>query len=122
MVAKVLAMSAERLRVCTFSLALTNPTSAWLRGVLIVTSPSLPSSVCQRSSPVSETIGSISGSGAGRLGLQSRHETREPWRSEEHTSELQSLMRLSYAVFCLQKNKNKTFMKFKTNHHKFHNI
>src|SRR3546814_10144478 len=28
-------------------------------------------------------------------------------RSEEHTSELQSLMRISYAVFCLQK-KNKT--------------
>src|SRR3546814_1661194 len=49
-----------------------------------VCSSDLPSSVCQRSSPVSETIGSISGSGAGRLGLQSRHETREPWtRSEE---------------------------------------
>src|SRR3546814_7970192 len=28
-------------------------------------------------------------------------------RSEEHTSELQSLMRLSYAVFCLKKNKKK---------------
>src|SRR3546814_9104049 len=28
-------------------------------------------------------------------------------RSEEHTSELQSLMRISYAVFCLKKNKNK---------------
>src|SRR3546814_7516898 len=27
------------------------------------------------------------------------------WRSEEHTSELQSLMRTSYAVFCLQKKK-----------------
>src|SRR3546814_3136184 len=27
----------------------------------------------------------------------------EPLRSEEHTSELQSLMRISYAVFCLQK-------------------
>src|SRR3546814_1901666 len=27
-------------------------------------------------------------------------------RSEEHTSELQSLMRNSYAVFCLKKNKN----------------
>src|SRR3546814_9624295 len=27
-------------------------------------------------------------------------------RSEEHTSELQSLMRLSYAVFCLTKNNN----------------
>src|SRR3546814_7797916 len=30
-----------------------------------------------------------------------------PARSEEHTSELQSLMRISYAVFCLKK-KNKT--------------
>src|SRR3546814_5175514 len=29
-------------------------------------------------------------------------------RSEEHTSELQSLMRISYAVFCLKKHKNKT--------------
>src|SRR3546814_5104426 len=29
------------------------------------------------------------------------------YRSEEHTSELQSLMRISYAVFCLKKNKNK---------------
>src|SRR3546814_2876954 len=27
-------------------------------------------------------------------------------RSEEHTSDLQSLMRISYAVFCLKKNKN----------------
>src|SRR3546814_2527239 len=29
-------------------------------------------------------------------------------RSEEHTSELQSLMRISYAVFCLKTKKNKT--------------
>src|SRR3546814_1912682 len=29
-------------------------------------------------------------------------------RSEEHTSELQSLMRISYAVFCLKKKKNNT--------------
>src|SRR3546814_6812033 len=29
-------------------------------------------------------------------------------RSEEHTSELQSLMRISYAVFCLKKKKNTT--------------
>src|SRR3546814_2441741 len=28
------------------------------------------------------------------------------WRSEEHTSELQSLMRISYAVFCLKKKKS----------------
>src|SRR3546814_7826751 len=33
---------------------------------------------------------------------------REPDRSEEHTSELQSLMRISYAVFCLKKKKNRT--------------
>src|SRR3546814_6224479 len=34
---------------------------------------------------------------------------KDPWgsRSEEHTSELQSLMRISYAVFCLKKKKNK---------------
>src|SRR3546814_6649862 len=29
------------------------------------------------------------------------------WRSEEHTSELQSLMRISYAVFCWKKKKTK---------------
>src|SRR3546814_2648513 len=34
-------------------------------------------------------------------------------RSEEHTSELQSLMRISYAVFCLKK-KNKTKLKTRT--------
>src|SRR3546814_10514768 len=32
---------------------------------------------------------------------------RSPYRSEEHTSELQSLMRISYAVFCLKKKTNK---------------
>src|SRR3546814_7316243 len=32
--------------------------------------------------------------------------SREISRSEEHTSELQSLMRISYAVFCLKKKKN----------------
>src|SRR3546814_2525285 len=31
-----------------------------------------------------------------------------PERSEEHTSELQSLMRISYAVFCLKKTKKQT--------------
>src|SRR3546814_6311958 len=33
------------------------------------------------------------------------HETHPTERSEEHTSELQSLMRISYAVFCLKKKK-----------------
>src|SRR3546814_5260491 len=39
-------------------------------------------------------------------------EIDEHVRSEEHTSELQSLMRISYAVFCLKKKKkNKTTLK-----------
>src|SRR3546814_4751223 len=38
-----------------------------------------------------------------------RHVAVDAGRSEEHTSELQSLMRISYAVFCLKKkNKHKT--------------
>src|SRR3546814_1111442 len=37
-------------------------------------------------------------------------------RSEEHTSELQSLMRISYAVFCLKKKKkkNKVYRQYRT--------
>src|SRR3546814_8048134 len=38
-------------------------------------------------------------------GLQAYH-----GRSEEHTSELQSLMRSSYAVFCLKKKNNRDFI------------
>src|SRR3546814_4896914 len=42
-----------------------------------------------------------------------------PYRSEEHTSELQSLMRISYAVFCLKKTnrhtKNTDTQQFTTN-------
>src|SRR3546814_6216414 len=36
----------------------------------------------------------------------------EAFRSEEHTSELQSLMRISYAVFCLKKKKKKMIHKY----------
>src|SRR3546814_7895911 len=32
------------------------------------------------------------------------------WRSEEHTSELKSLMRISYAVFCLKKKTTQNYM------------
>src|SRR3546814_5820102 len=37
-----------------------------------------------------------------------RHSRRIAPRSEEHTSELQSLMRISYAVFCLKKKTTNT--------------
>src|SRR3546814_3223613 len=43
----------------------------------------------------------MAGPAAGR-----RHRRCLLSRSEEHTSELQSLMRISYAVFCLKKNNN----------------
>src|SRR3546814_8924744 len=38
-------------------------------------------------------------------------------RSEEHTSELQSLMRISYAVFCLKKKKTNQYKQIKSIHH-----
>src|SRR3546814_6022811 len=53
-------------------------------------------------------------------GGRGRHRDRLPrgGRSEEHTSELQSLMRISYAVFCLKK-KTTTRMSYRNNrpHH-----
>src|SRR3546814_1043395 len=39
----------------------------------------------------------------------------EDFRSEEHTSELQSLMRISYAVFCLKKKKKARREMYETN-------
>src|SRR3546814_7034757 len=39
--------------------------------------------------------------------VRQRLKHRREIRSEEHTSELQSLMRISYAVFCLKKKKKK---------------
>src|SRR3546814_3589793 len=45
------------------------------------------------------------------------HDKALAFRSEEHTSELQSLMRISYAVFCLKKKKTTT----KPTHTKTHN-
>src|SRR3546814_8603139 len=40
-----------------------------------------------------------------RIGRNPKTGIEVPIRSEEHTSELQSLMRISYAVFCLKKKK-----------------
>src|SRR3546814_7617932 len=38
-------------------------------------------------------------------------------RSEEHTSELQSLMRISYAVFCLKKKRTESYKTISCNEH-----
>src|SRR3546814_1232620 len=45
---------------------------------------------------------------SGLFGLHGDARVASAGRSEEHTSELQSLMRISYAVFCLKKKKNTT--------------
>src|SRR3546814_4153553 len=45
------------------------------------------------------------GDHVGRHALGERRPAEDRVRSEEHTSELQSLMRISYAVFCLKKKK-----------------
>src|SRR3546814_4083416 len=47
------------------------------------------------------------GRAAGYAGLRQYRSQHRQCRSEEHTSELQSLMRISYAVFCLKKKKKK---------------
>src|SRR3546814_2579434 len=53
--------------------------------------------------------------GAHHAGLrQAAHDLVGAVRSEEHTSELQSLMRISYAVFCLKKKKKIKHMKTNT--------
>src|SRR3546814_7261719 len=51
----------------------------------------------------------LDATGKGGVGEEEQGEavgTAGHGRSEEHTSELQSLMRIAYAVFCLKKNKN----------------
>src|SRR3546814_10911618 len=71
-----------------------SPPSRWAPG-----SASSPVSVC----PIERLADRVSGD---------RQTLDRPDRSEEHTSELQSLMRISYAVFCLKKKKNITLYKY----------
>src|SRR3546814_5243818 len=85
---------------------------------------SSPSSSCSPSSPSVSSLASLSALSAfaGLTGSPSSLSSASPFaagslvlasasssaleRSEEHTSELQSLMRISYAVFCLKKKNN----------------
>src|SRR3546814_2796544 len=58
--------------------------------------------------------------GAGTLSTLSTGDM-DAIRSEEHTSELQSLMRISYADFCLKKHTHQTSTTHKTNTHENEN-
>src|SRR3546814_8759299 len=53
-----------------------------------------------------------------RMGAWPPRRLEGGWRSEEHTSELQSLMRISYAVFCLKKKKQQEQTKYLIKHKK----
>src|SRR3546814_10899435 len=57
------------------------------------------------SKPCATKRGCASPNSAASSRASSRIRRIIPMRSEEHTSELQSLMRISYAVFCLKKKK-----------------
>src|SRR3546814_8894051 len=57
----------------------------------------------------------ISGLGLGDSASLAQPIDLDDIRSEEHTSELQSLMRISYAVFCLKKKKNRRNQTHTTN-------
>src|SRR3546814_9491547 len=60
---------------------------------------------------VQRRLGAVAGKGmtdALQISPTTRSKARSTARSEEHTSELQSLMRSSYAVFCLKKKKRLT--------------
>src|SRR3546814_6519739 len=61
-----------------------------------------PSQVAQAETPAPRSFCSLS-SPSQRADAPVAITSVSPTRSEEHTSELQSLMRLSYAVFCLKK-------------------
>src|SRR3546814_1026170 len=70
----------------------------WLAGILFLTRTGhLCSDVRQEFILLSDTLG------LSQLVVAQSHSRPENVRSEEHTSELQSLMRTSYAVFCLKK-------------------
>src|SRR3546814_5072692 len=70
--------------------------------------------------PYTTLFRSLHGAGGQHRGARREHRRpagglpvrRHQRRSEEHTSELQSLMRISYAVFCLKKKKHKNNIKY----------
>src|SRR3546814_2880933 len=79
-------------------------------------STSAPRSLTSSSASRTSSIGLLVGCSARAL-LAEEPGRLAPERSEEHTSELQSLMRISYAVFCLKKKKHKYKTKHTDNKH-----
>src|SRR3546814_3039775 len=72
--------------------------------------------IVQRTALINHTRGLLAEYGVVMPAGASRFRLQEPGRSEEHTSELQSLMRISYAVFCLKKKTTYKSKKHRTAH------
>src|SRR3546814_3219815 len=76
----------------------------------------LVASTKNAAAPIRDNITIATGADAAPYSMYGLRQMLHRHRSEEHTSELQSLMRISYAVFCLKK-KKKTLHTPKTHHH-----
>src|SRR3546814_1637348 len=98
----------NKLRVTLTSLSVA---LGFVAGTLMLAQPIMPLAARDGATTVLENAAAQHDAAAGAA----NHD-----RSEEHTSELQSLMRISYAVFCLKKkNNNKTIRQLvKHRHHK----
>src|SRR3546814_7808567 len=71
---------------------------------------------CARSAPMIDSNEPSAAVIANRVGNRLSSPQKATSRSEEHTSELQSLMRISYAVFCLKKKKKKRLQEHNYEH------
>src|SRR3546814_1327857 len=80
------------------------PEAVGLKTQIIVKSLFVPASAWETGSPVSATMMDVDEGLPVRVKVTPQRSYCA--RSEEHTSELQSLMRISYAVFCLKKKNN----------------
>src|SRR3546814_2729099 len=111
--------------VCSSVLLATNPAQGdaslrWHGGLVAKAADPLARYNAKRDfAKTAEPAGTLA-KGPGNAFMVQKHDaTRLHWdlrletgtRSEEHTSELQSLMRISYPVFCLKKTKNNLYKK-----------
>src|SRR3546814_7606162 len=84
------------------------PTTFFLNGGAI--EPELAAKLDERGVTIEpEPVNCLVGEGTSLSAIRLRNGVEQPidaLRSDEHTSELQSLMRISYAVFCLKKKQN----------------
>src|SRR3546814_4133171 len=82
--------------------------ASWCAGLVLLMPALLTRTCTSPSSPAACDTSAVQSSGRETSVATVRQRRPVLLRSEEHTSELQSLMRISYAVFCLKKKNNQT--------------